>query len=309
MSHSAYERIKKCTTLPSPTGVALEILRLAGDEETSVDVLASVVKRDPDISGRLLNLVNSPMAGVSRTVASVSMAVKLLGLQTTKNLALGFSLLDGNREGPCKEFDYDAFWMESLARAVAARNIKTRRHRLRESCLALDEAFTVALLSKIGRLGLATVFPEAYTHSLTVARTSESADVIAAEREIFEIDHNQLSAEMMADWKLDDVLCEAVRRQDTPRGPDSASDTPPPQFAEVLHLAGSIAGILVQPMVRRESLAHLITEANGLGIGPDAFDTVFDTIRDEWRAAGVIFSVATRNTLPLAEIYTLANPR
>ncbi len=237
------------------------------------------------------------------------MAVKLLGIQTTNNLALGFSLLDGNRDGPCKGFDYDMFWMESFARAVAARNVETPRHHLGESCLAPEEAFTVALLSKIGRLGLATVFPEAYTRALTVARTSESADVIAAEREIFEIDHNQLSAEMMADWKLDAVLGEAVRRQDTPSRPDSASDTPPPPLAEVLHLVGSIAGILIQPMVRRESLAPLITEANALGIRPDAFDTVFDTIRDEWRAAGVIFSVATRNTLPLAEVYTLANPR
>lgn len=62
-------------------------------------------------------------------------------------------------------------------------------------------------------------------------------------------------------------------------------------------------------MVQRDSLARLITEANSLGMRPDAFDTIFDRINDEWRAASVIFTIATRNIRSLAEIYTLASPR
>jgi hypothetical protein len=44
MSRTTYEKIKATDRLPSPTGVALEILRLADDEDTTAVSIAPVVE-------------------------------------------------------------------------------------------------------------------------------------------------------------------------------------------------------------------------------------------------------------------------
>ena len=65
MKHSlTYERIREGSTLPTPTGVALAILRMASTEETRIERMAAVVETDPAISARLLQYVNSPLAGI-----------------------------------------------------------------------------------------------------------------------------------------------------------------------------------------------------------------------------------------------------
>ena len=48
--------------LPSPKGVALELLRVVASEETTAEDLAKVIETDPAISARLLKAVNAPVA-------------------------------------------------------------------------------------------------------------------------------------------------------------------------------------------------------------------------------------------------------
>ena len=304
MRNPAYEKIKQAGALPSPTGVALEILRLTGDEGATIEAISAAIESDPAMAARLLKLVNSPLAGVARKIASVSSAVKLLGMRTVRSLALGFSLISNNRQGPCKGFDYETFWSDSLARAVTVRSVVRRLKNF-----ATDEAFTVGLLSKIGRLALATAYPEAYAYALGLVEADLPGELVKIEQEVLEIDHNELSAEMLADWHLPEVFCDAVRHQDpTAPGvlePGSRAE----QLARILHLAGSLAPMMTHPKVYRDSLSHLVNQANRLGIKPDVFPELFDSVGHEWREAGAILSVTTRSVPSLAEIYAQAHAR
>jgi len=96
MTSSVYETIKAAHKLPSPTGVALQILEVAHNENSTVEEIASVVATDPGTSSRLLKLVNSPLAGMPRQIVSVVRAV-LVGIGG-----------DGSRlpasGPPCREF-------------------------------------------------------------------------------------------------------------------------------------------------------------------------------------------------------------
>jgi hypothetical protein len=49
-----------------------------------------------------------------------------------------------------------------------------------------------------------------------------------------------------------------------------------------------------------------VVKANKLGIGPGVYHEVFDSISQEWREVGAIFSVPTRRVPPLAEMYSQA---
>lgn len=297
MPNQAYKAVKDTNLLPSPTGVAMEILRLAGDDKTTLDQIGKVVQSDPALAARLLKLVNSPFAGVERKVASVTAAVKLLGLRTVRNLALGLSLVSNNREGRCEAFDYDAFWSISLARAVAARHLATCT-----KSFVPDEVFALGLLSKIGRLALATVRPREYAELLMRCAGGRSDNPLALEREIFGLNHNELTAEMMADWHLHPCFCDAVKNQDVSGREGAANISRADQFRQLLRVAGTIASVVAESEAQDEALARMAEETASTGVSQEMLDTLFDAIVKDWRETGCVFSVTTREVPSLEQL-------
>ncbi len=303
MKSDAYELIKATERLPSPKGVALEILRLTEQEGTTVDALGAVIEADPALSSKLLKIVNSPLAGMSRKVASLSRATVLLGFRTVASLALGLSLVSDNRSSSCEGFDYDAFWSESLARGVVSRHLS----RIIKD-FSPDEAFTCGLLSQVGRLAFANAYPERYSQALAVIGDDHS-ELSEFELELFGICHNALAAEMMADWHLPQLFRDAVRAQEKPDADTVEAESRVQKFAKILHLAGSISEVLISPTVDPETLSTITNEAFQLGIRPDVLQEAFDAVRSEWSEAGRIFSVPTRNVPTLAEIHSRCTKR
>lgn len=299
MPRKAYEHIRRSGTLPSPRDFAQEIIRVANDESSSVADVAEVVKRDPATASRLLKLVNSPLAGTSRRIASVPQAVSLLGLETVKSTAVAFSLVSGFRQGPCKRFDYERFWSESIATAVTARHLA---HRLEN--MAPDDAFSCGLLCKIGRLAFATVEPARYAKLLEGVAAQDYARLCELELEAFGINHNELAAEMISDWSLPPVYCKAVRHQGSAAEGPFEEGEEWLQIAKLLHFAVTLSCVLVPHVTRRRILTSATQLASQLGIGPYGLPEVFDSVAHEWREIGPIFNVRTRKVPPLAEIYT-----
>ena len=289
MAHEIYEKIKQAHPLPSPTGVALEILRLAGDESTTLASFSHVVESDPAIAGRLLKLANSSFAGAPRRVTSVTTAVQLLGIRTVRNLALGFSLVRNHRNGPCRPFNYDEFWRRSLAHAVAGRAIASLT-----GGFAPDEVFTLGLLSDIGRLGFATAFPEEYGRLLHAAGPIEPSRLAVLERQTFEIDHGTLAAEMMREWHCEEFLCSVVSRLHAGDEPAGNGSERADRMLRVLQLAESIAADLISPRREGATSPELLQRAAVLGLSDQDVSSLLKAIASEWKEAGNVFSIDTR---------------
>ncbi|MCZ6817615.1 MAG: HDOD domain-containing protein [Planctomycetota bacterium] len=301
MASPSFERLKASGRLPSPTGVALEILRLSESEDASIEAIATLVSSDPAIVSRLLKLINSPIAGIARPIASIRQSIALLGIKTVKQLALGFSLIGNHRRDSCKRFDYDQFWSVSLGRAVAARQIVRR---LGSFCP--DETFTCGLLSKIGRLALATFKPESFAQVLNAVDPDDTVGMLAREREVFGIDHNELSAEMMAEWFLPELFRTAVLAQDDPDHSDLQPGSRPLQLAQTLQLGGLVSKALTQAGLSGSAISGINRALKRVGIAQPDFEADFETITDDWRAAGQIYSIATREVPALKQIYATA---
>lgn len=297
MSNAAFQRIRETGALPSPTGVALRLMQLVADERTTLAQVAATVQADPAMTSRLLKLVNSPLAGMSRTVASVSTAVTLLGFQTVRSLALGHSLISSHRTGRCGAFDYDKFWSRSLARAVSARELAAEL-----GGAAPDEAFTVALLSEIGQLALATVFSDAYAELLSSSHHDPSVSLCSLERRQFGLDHHELAALMMADWRLPELFCEAVRIQNVAGGPAEGNPSRTRDIARILRVADASAELLVNPEPYQDDLSDLLATAQECGVGPKVISTVYESACRVWREAGTIFSVPTGEAVSLPDL-------
>jgi HD-like signal output (HDOD) protein len=111
--------------LPSPPAVALQVIDLVQDPAVSTIALASTIGADPALSARVLRTANSSFYAQARTIKTVNEAIVLLGLNSVRTLALGFSLVDTFRQHQVGAFDFDAFWRRSVTTAAAARGVAT----------------------------------------------------------------------------------------------------------------------------------------------------------------------------------------
>ena len=130
--------------LPSPKGAALAILEACRRDDTTTAEIARISQTDPALAGRLIRNANTAANG-RRPVVSVTDAIMKLGTGTVRNLALGFSLIDQHHAGPCRGFDYDGFWAQSLLGALAMQHFSAMA-----GIGVADELFACGLLSQIG---------------------------------------------------------------------------------------------------------------------------------------------------------------
>ncbi len=196
--------IARLHTLPSPRGVALELMRLAQRENTTVKEVVRVLQADPALAGRLIHAANRLNGGRTPRTGSLGEAVLRLGFSATREIALGFSLVNDYRSGYCTVFDYPTFWTESLLRGLSAQAIASR-----VGGFDPQEAFVCGLLADIGRLALATAHPRDYAE-LLVRAGNDGASLSHLERERFGADHTELGVALLEHWNLPEALVRAV---------------------------------------------------------------------------------------------------
>ncbi|WP_317704253.1 HDOD domain-containing protein [Methylomarinovum caldicuralii] len=242
-----FEELKAADRLPSPPGVALAILQLVEQEDADLDELTRLVQADPALSARLLKFANSPLVAPVRPIVAVKEAVARIGMNGVRNLVLGLSLVGHYRTGKCDRFDYPRFWAGSLAQGVAAA-LLVKHGRI----AAPEESFTMGLLADIGRLALATAWPEEYADCL---RRAGGRNLTELERERFAIDHRALTGLLLHDWRLPTVFIEALQHSYKP--PPQPTDRPA-RLAWVFALARQVRRwFLAEPEARPEIQAAL----------------------------------------------------
>ncbi len=213
--------------LPSPNGVALAIMELWDDEQTSVEQLSQLVKSDPALSGRLLRLANSAAMGTFTKVSSLSAAIIKVGMKTVGQLAVAFSLIDQYLDDHCKSFDYNRFWLQCVLMALVCRGLG------QQTALAPpDNLFSCALMTRIGSLAFATIYPDEYANLLD----SQPEDLTAAECDQFGFDHNDLSLEMLLDFGVAEDLAKPARFHERPESSGFAEKSHEYKLAQLFHL-------------------------------------------------------------------------
>jgi HD-like signal output (HDOD) protein len=227
-----FDELKAANQLPSPTGVALAILRLGESETPSAQDIARILQTDPALSGRVLKMANSVSGGRARAIGSVREAVTHLGIRMVRHIALGFSLVSQYRRGACRSFDYASFWSRSLAMGVAAQAASYFTGRIPPA-----EAFTCGLLAQVGRLALASIYPDGYAEVLAQAGSGTPAEVCRQERQQFATDHNELTAALLRDWGMPELCVEAARLHEYPEQSGLREDSRTQLLAKLLSTA------------------------------------------------------------------------
>jgi diguanylate cyclase (GGDEF)-like protein len=288
-----FHELKSSQRLPTPSGTALAIMRLLQREDATTQALAQLVQTDPALTGRILRLANAPGIGVRRPVVSIVDAVVLLGANVVRQFALSLSLVGDHQQGRCATFDYKMYWSISLAQATAIQALSAH-----ERTIAPEEAFTLGLLAEVGRLALATVWPEEYGECLQQA---EDAALLQLERERFAVDHIALSAMLLGDWGFPTVFLDAlIQSHALNRVEDERSRAA--RCARQLAFARKIAGYCLANEDYRASLSpEICSMAAAHGLDANAQVDFLLQVEAQWREWGKLIGVATdlRQTAPV----------
>lgn len=245
--------------LPSPKGVALTLMQACRRDDVSVGEITELVKADPALSARLIQLANGAQQA-GRPVVSLEDCVTRLGMNTVKNVALAFSLLDQHREGACTAFDYARYWRLSLWMALAMQALTARTR-----TGAPSEMFSCGLLARIGQLALATAHPQEY--QLLLESGVQGPQLLLREQETLHTDHLSLSVELMRDWGFPAPLIEPIRHMEGSGIADADYDSRAQRLIDLVRLSYMVSEFCeLSPAQRRHRMSDLKLHASLLGL-------------------------------------------
>jgi diguanylate cyclase (GGDEF)-like protein len=297
-STTKFEELRATGRLPSPKGVAAAVLRLTQRDDVTCADLARLVKSDPAFAGRLIKAANSVHAAGHRPMVAVGDAIMLLGIPAARQLALGFSLVAAYRSGACKAFDYDAFWSRSLLTAIAMQML-TKCTRAAPP----EETFTSGLLSRVGCLALATLYPVEYGKVMEAVNAAPELELALLEQQSLALDHCALTAAMLHDWGVPKTYIDSVRHHENPAVAQYADGSREYLLAHSLHLASALATVCTAPeSARAGMLGPLYLLGTRIGIATEALNEIADQVVVEWRDWGTLLAVPTREVPQFADI-------
>ncbi len=194
--------------LPPFRPVAIALMRLFDREDVKIDEIAGLVQSDPTSTSELLALVNSPLFGFRTRIESAAHAITLLGVESTKSLAVTLamrSLMQGAPRTPVVR----RFWVHGIAAATVAQSFARPFH------IDPQVAYVSSLLHDLGRLGLLAAYPEEYA-KLALTSNESTAEILEAEKAGFGMTHCRAGELLAKAWSLPESLREvAAHHHDT----------------------------------------------------------------------------------------------
>jgi HD-like signal output (HDOD) protein len=202
------ELVGGVSSLPSPPSTYLALVQALSDPEASIRTVADIVGRDPAITAKVLQLVNSSFFGRARQVTRLEDAVSYLGMNLVRAVAISNEALRLFQPRDGCRFDAEAFQAHSLRVAGLAKRLMARSPQE-------DDAFMTGILHDIGQLVLATRAP---THLTTMMDAAEAAGrpLHEIERDECGVTHAEVGGYLLGIWGLPHVIVEGVTRHHQP---------------------------------------------------------------------------------------------
>jgi len=200
----ALELARDCQALVSPPDICLKVAELSQSEEASMSDIGEVIIRDPNLTTRLLGLVNSAYYNLRSQIDTVSRALTVVGLGELQSLIIAISAVKSFSRIPNGLVNIDTFWRHGIYSGLIARSL-ARRCRV----LHPERLFIAGLLHDIGSLVLYHRLPELSRDLLLAARGDEDL-LHRAEQEALGFSHAELGALLLANWQVPRELQAAV---------------------------------------------------------------------------------------------------
>ncbi len=198
----------RLTSLPE---VALRIRSMLDNNDVNVRQIADVVNRDPVIAAKIVRAANSPIYFGASKCDTVQNAIVRLGLSTTKQLVIGFTLRDlFQSDVPLLRKLMTESWQQSSD--IAAISFVLARH---TKLYDPEEAMLAGLVSNIGVLSVLS-YAQSYPKLL------ENETLL---RQWCDKLKGEVGAMVLEHWQFPDEIVEVARGcEDWSRCPSTRAD-------------------------------------------------------------------------------------
>jgi two-component system, cell cycle response regulator len=282
---SRFDELKAATRLPSSPSLAAKIVHVLGRPDVELAELVALAQSDPASTGRVLKRANSAWPG--RPTASVPEAIRRIGIEAAREAVLDLavvekSLLQEHSLVPEKSpgaFDHNRFWTLSYLRAVAARELAPR-----SDIVCPDEAFSCALLARIGELVLATIYPTECALMLDEVTQNGQSSRPAAERSRFGITSLQLGAALLHDWGFPSFFIDAILKTSDLSAAATNGSSRLRVVAGLLRTAERIALYCLDHLDSTSTPAPaLVLAGDRLDVPSQDCSSICDAVRRQWQ--------------------------
>lgn len=249
-----WKSIRQRIKLPSLPTVIIQLQECIEDPDSTVDDMARIIGYDPKLAAALLNLVNSAMFGMQRTVDSIKRAVTIAGSKHVSSLALCVVMTQMFQDTPQELLDMELFWKHSVVCGILAHAIAEEVNKF-----APERFFAAGLLHDLGRAAIYSSEPELAKRSqeLAIARQIPFEE---AERQIFNFDHGMVGSALFQEWNLPEIFVSAASLHHHPK--QSIGN----EGAEIIHIANVAAiafGFACNPEDLVPESPHAVWESAG----------------------------------------------
>ena len=226
-------RISEIGSLPQ---VALRVMEVANDPNSTAADLKAVMEIDPALSARVLRCVNSSAYGTRVRITNLQHAIAFLGIKQIRNLAM--------TAGVAKMFDaaeqIGAYQRRNLWKHMVAVGICARMIAMRLRFQEFEDVFVAGLLHDIG-----IVLEDQHVHALfekAMLDPAPNEPLSAIEQKHLGFDHCALGKAVGSDWKFPCVVIEAVAHHHDSSKAIEAQRTAV-RFVEVANAIVSLKGL------------------------------------------------------------------
>jgi len=259
--------------------VSLKVNELVDDPGASAADMAQIISLDAAITTKLLKVANSSFYSFPSKIDTVSRAVTIIGTRELRFLVLASSAVRSLDNMNNTVMDISSFWRHSVYTAVVSRLLAARCNILHK-----ERLFVSGLLHDIGHLVMSYRIPD-LVHVIQYRAKMANIPIYKAERDVYDIDHAIVGAELLKCWGLPESLQDVVLHHHEPeKATDYILET------SIVHLANSIAklGELGSTDLNQApSISPIAWEITDLT--PDIIEPVLQEARTQFLEALLLF--------------------
>lgn len=204
--------VSRLDTLPSFPSLYLEIMQELSNDDVSLEKIAAIVAKDPGMTVKMLQIVNSAATGLARKITSPVDAVQYVGTATVRALAISAHIFSCFEHTELKGFSVQELWDHAIRSAAVARKIMMLE---RAETAQVEDAYIAALLHDIGKLMLANNLPVDFQLALDLAR-EQKLPFPEAEQKVFGATHAGVGGYLLGLWGMPSTIVEAVAFHHSP---------------------------------------------------------------------------------------------
>ncbi len=197
--------INSLTTLPTLPEIYLKIEEEISKPDFSIQKISNLISKDPTLTAKILQIVNSAYFGLEREVTNINFAISYLGVNIIKSLVFYIQLFSTMRLSPERKKFLEKIWYHSLVVASTSYNLAKK---YLPQKYQIESAYTAGVLHDIGKLVLLTI--PTYPTNVEMIQEQKFLEEYEAEYEVFECNHAEIGGYLLGLWGFPHHIIEAV---------------------------------------------------------------------------------------------------